>query len=112
MAIMPSGPLLCQPRGGVDSSTCGEPLNERSGLAKEYISYFLFHSFVYSLYRIFDISAIIESSHRFQCLERTFSMPDALRLFKANIFQAMSHPTRIAIVEVLRDGELPAGVII
>ena len=39
-------------------------------------------------------------------------MPDALRLFKANVFQALSHPTRIAIVEVLRDGELPAGVIV
>jgi len=39
-------------------------------------------------------------------------MSDSLRLFKANIFQALSHPTRIAIVEVLRDGELPAGVII
>ena len=39
-------------------------------------------------------------------------MPDALRQFKANIFQALAHPTRIAIVEVLRDGELPAGTII
>ena len=39
-------------------------------------------------------------------------MPDALRLFKANIFQALSHPTRIAIVEILREGELPAGVIV
>lgn len=39
-------------------------------------------------------------------------MQDALRQFKANIFQALAHPTRIAIVEVLRDGELPAGVII
>ena len=39
-------------------------------------------------------------------------MQDALRIFKANIFQALAHPTRIAIVEVLRDGELPAGVII
>ena len=39
-------------------------------------------------------------------------MPDSLRLFKANIFQALGHPTRIAIVEVLRDGELPAGAII
>ena len=39
-------------------------------------------------------------------------MQDALRQFKANVFQALSHPTRIAIVEVLRDGELPAGVII
>lgn len=39
-------------------------------------------------------------------------MPDALRQFKASIFQALAHPTRIAIVEVLRDGELAAGVII
>lgn len=39
-------------------------------------------------------------------------MPNALQLFKADIFQALSHPTRIAIVETLRDGELPAGVII
>ncbi len=39
-------------------------------------------------------------------------MPDALRQFKANIFQALAHPTRIAIVEVLRDGELSAGAII
>ena len=37
---------------------------------------------------------------------------DTLRQFKANIFQALAHPTRIAIVEVLRDGELPAGAII
>src|SRR6188474_109738 len=40
------------------------------------------------------------------------SMPDSLRQFKASIFQALAHPTRIAIVEVLRDGELPAGAII
>ena len=39
-------------------------------------------------------------------------MQDALRQFKANIFQALAHPTRIAIVEMLRDGELPAGVLI
>ena len=39
-------------------------------------------------------------------------MPDALRQFKASFFQALSHPTRIAIIELLRDGELPAGVII
>lgn len=39
-------------------------------------------------------------------------MPDSLRLFKASIFQALAHPTRIAIVETLRNGELPAGVII
>jgi ArsR family transcriptional regulator len=39
-------------------------------------------------------------------------MHDALRQFKASIFQALGHPTRIAMIEVLRDGELPAGVII
>lgn len=39
-------------------------------------------------------------------------MPDVLQQFKASIFQALAHPTRIAIVEVLRDGELPAGIII
>ena len=39
-------------------------------------------------------------------------MPDRLRQFKADIFQALSHPTRIAIVEQLRDGELSAGAII
>ena len=36
-------------------------------------------------------------------------IPDALRQFKAQVFQALAHPTRIAILEALRDGELPAG---
>ncbi len=39
-------------------------------------------------------------------------MSDALRQFKANIFQALAHPTRIAIIELLRDGEMPVSVII
>lgn len=39
-------------------------------------------------------------------------MPDTLRQFKASIFQALAHPTRIAIIELLRDGELSAGTII
>ena len=35
-------------------------------------------------------------------------MQDKLRRFKAEIFQALAHPTRIAIVELLRDaGEVP-----
>jgi DNA-binding transcriptional ArsR family regulator len=34
-----------------------------------------------------------------------------LRSYKANLFQALSHPTRIAIVEVLGQGELSAGAI-
>ena len=33
-------------------------------------------------------------------------MPDSLRQFKAEIFQALAHPTRIAILEQFRDGEL------
>jgi ArsR family transcriptional regulator len=39
-------------------------------------------------------------------------MPDNLRQFKAEFFQALAHPTRIAIIEQLRDGELSAGAII
>jgi DNA-binding transcriptional ArsR family regulator len=38
-------------------------------------------------------------------------MPAQLRAYKASLFQALSHPTRIAILEALRDGELPAGAI-
>lgn len=36
-------------------------------------------------------------------------MPDSLRQFKAEIFQALAHPTRIAIVDLLRHGELTVG---
>jgi DNA-binding transcriptional ArsR family regulator len=43
---------------------------------------------------------------------RIFIMPEALRRFKAEFFQALAHPTRIAIVELLRDGELSAGALI
>lgn len=39
-------------------------------------------------------------------------MQESLRRFKADIFQALAHPTRIAILELLRDGELPAGSLI
>ena len=39
-------------------------------------------------------------------------MPDNLRRFNANLFHGLAHPTRIAIVETLRDGELPAGAIV
>src|SRR5262249_20279614 len=35
---------------------------------------------------------------------------NSLRLFKAGIFQALAHPTRIAIVELLRDeGKVPVS---
>jgi DNA-binding transcriptional ArsR family regulator len=36
-------------------------------------------------------------------------MPDSLRRFKADIFQALAHPTRIAIIELLEGRELSAG---
>jgi len=39
-------------------------------------------------------------------------MSQELRLFKAEIFQALAHPTRIAIVESLRQGETSAGQLI
>jgi DNA-binding transcriptional ArsR family regulator len=39
-------------------------------------------------------------------------MANALRQFKADIFQALAHPTRIAIVEVLREREMSAGELI
>jgi ArsR family transcriptional regulator len=35
-----------------------------------------------------------------------------LRVFKAEIFQALAHPTRIAVVEALRDGEMTAGALL
>lgn len=39
-------------------------------------------------------------------------MGDALRQFKSEIFQGLANPTRIAIVELLREGELSAGKLI
>lgn len=39
-------------------------------------------------------------------------MHDPLRRFKADIFQALAHPTRIAILEFLGEGELSAGALI
>jgi ArsR family transcriptional regulator len=38
-------------------------------------------------------------------------MQEKLRTYKASIFQALAHPTRIAILEVLRDGELSVRTI-
>jgi ArsR family transcriptional regulator len=39
-------------------------------------------------------------------------MSDSLRQFKADIFQALAHPTRIAILELLSTGELSSSVLI
>jgi DNA-binding transcriptional ArsR family regulator len=36
---------------------------------------------------------------------RGFTMPEALQQFKAELFKALAHPTRIRILELLREGE-------
>jgi DNA-binding transcriptional ArsR family regulator len=36
-------------------------------------------------------------------------MLDSMRRFKAGIFQALAHPTRVAFVEFLQQGELSVG---
>lgn len=36
-------------------------------------------------------------------------MLQSLRQFKAEIFQALGHPTRVALVELLKDGEISVG---
>ncbi|MEO8596710.1 MAG: metalloregulator ArsR/SmtB family transcription factor [Candidatus Solibacter sp.] len=38
-------------------------------------------------------------------------MPNQLRAYKASVFHALAHSTRIAIVETLRNGELSAGAL-
>jgi DNA-binding transcriptional ArsR family regulator len=38
-------------------------------------------------------------------------MNELLRKFKAQIFQALANPTRIAMVDALRDGEMSAGAL-
>lgn len=55
---------------------------------------------------------MIYAQDRIFQLTRANSTPDSLRRFKADIFQALAHPTRIAIIELLRDGELSAGELI
>ena len=37
------------------------------------------------------------------------AMIDSMRRFKAGIFQALAHPTRVAIVDLLAHGELSVG---
>lgn len=44
-------------------------------------------------------------------IEYIDGVQETLRTYKASLFQALSHPTRIAILEVLRDGELSARTI-
>ena len=35
-----------------------------------------------------------------------------MRKFKAEVFQALGHPTRIQVIEILGDGELSVGAIL
>jgi ArsR family transcriptional regulator len=44
-------------------------------------------------------------------IEYSILMSSTVREYKASIFQALAHPTRIAILEALREGELSAGAI-
>src|SRR5690242_14860630 len=37
---------------------------------------------------------------------------DVLRKFKAEVFQALGHPTRVHVIETLADGELSVGAIL
>lgn len=37
---------------------------------------------------------------------------EILRQFKADVFRALAHPTRIHIIEVLKDGEMSVGGIL
>ena len=49
------------------------------------------------------------SRHNMRSFEYNDYMPDSLRQFKAEIFQALGYPTRLAILEQLKDGEITAG---
>ena len=46
-----------------------------------------------------------------QIIEYTGSLHNLLRAYKSSVFQALAHPTRVAIIEALREGELAAGSI-
>ena len=44
--------------------------------------------------------------------KRSLDHQVALRRFKAEVFQALAHPTRIHIAESLQEGELPVSVLL
>lgn len=45
-------------------------------------------------------------------LARDLSLQRALRRFKADIFQVLAHPTRIHLIECLREGEVSVGELV
>jgi len=49
---------------------------------------------------------------KYRNIEYYKSVNSPLRVFKAEIFQALAHPTRIAVVEALREGEMTAGALL
>jgi len=53
--------------------------------------------------------AVVVNMHKY---EYTVEVSEELRRFKSEIFQGLANPTRIAIVELLRQGEMSAGKLI
>lgn len=50
--------------------------------------------------------------HRANGLPTEADQGDALRRFKADLFQVLAHPTRIHIIECLRDGEASVSTLL
>ena len=63
--------------------------------------------FLVAWLRIFEYSWIVNRKPRIEA-----DRLDALRKFKADTFQVLAHPTRIQIIETLREGELSVGAIL
>ena len=62
----------------------------------------------------FDLSLVpasLQAIANIRKSEYSYVMQNLLREYKASIFHALAHPTRVAIVEALRDGEISARVI-
>ena len=47
-----------------------------------------------------------------QSSKEEMSQAEALRRFKADVFQVLAHPTRIHIVECLKGGEMTVGALL
>ena len=59
---------------------------------------------------VFTAALVVIAKYR--NIEHYGLLNSPLRVFKAEIFQALAHPTRIAVVEALRDGEMSAGALL
>jgi len=62
----------------------------------------------YSIIRIYESAMVKKTTKRPGTREKQAE----LRRYKAEIFQALAHSTRIAILDRLRDGEVATGVIL